>query len=74
MKTVLFLLLGFKLIDGFKFSSSQNSIFGQVQNFVSQRLMSHEALINVGTPMERPKIGNSIVDVVGGTPMVLFHI
>ncbi len=23
-----------------------------------------------GTPFERPKIGNSIVDVIGGTPMV----
>ena len=23
-----------------------------------------------GTPFERPKIGNSVVDVIGGTPMV----
>ncbi len=25
-----------------------------------------------GTPMERPKIGNSILDVIGATPMVKF--
>ena len=29
-----------------------------------------DPLIARGTPMERPKIGNSIVDVIGGTPIV----
>jgi cysteine synthase A len=29
-----------------------------------------ESVIAKGTPMEMPKIGNSIVDVIGGTPMI----
>jgi cysteine synthase A len=29
-----------------------------------------ESVVAKGTPMEMPKIGNSIVDVIGGTPMV----
>ena len=29
-----------------------------------------DPMISRGTPMERPKIGNSIVDVIGGTPMI----
>jgi cysteine synthase len=31
---------------------------------------SKDDLIASGTPFERPKIGNSIVDVIGGTPMI----
>ena len=29
-----------------------------------------ESMIAAGTPMQRPKIADSIVDLVGGTPMV----
>ena len=29
-----------------------------------------DPMMGRGTPMERPKIGNSIVDVIGGTPMI----
>ena len=31
---------------------------------------SGDPLLGRGTPFARPKIGNSIVDVIGGTPMV----
>jgi hypothetical protein len=32
---------------------------------------SSDDLIAAGTPFARPKIGDSIVDLIGGTPMVL---
>ena len=32
---------------------------------------SGDPLLGRGTPFARPKIGNSIVDVIGGTPMVI---
>jgi hypothetical protein len=31
-----------------------------------------ETTLATGTPFEKPKIGDSIVDVIGGTPMVFF--
>mmetsp|Transcript_105739 Transcript_105739/g.297368 ORF Transcript_105739/g.297368 Transcript_105739/m.297368 type:complete len:368 (+) Transcript_105739:29-1132(+) len=43
-----------------------------LQSKLTSRLLSSvdDAFIAQGTPFERPKIGNSIVDLIGGTPMV----
>lgn len=37
---------------------------------IEQMATVDDAFIAQGTPFERPKIGNSIVDLIGGTPMV----
>ena len=58
------------------FSALIGNVYG-LQNCITNKLcqkmtlgMIQESKMGKGTPMERPKIGNSIVDVIGGTPMV----
>jgi cysteine synthase A len=50
-----------------------SSSFGRLQSASRMQMAGYtdaEPMMGKGTPMERPKIGNSIVDTIGGTPMI----
>lgn len=54
-------------------SSSSINIITTASKHHHRRYVTLDRLSSVtaeGTPFERPKIGNSVVDVIGGTPMV----
>ena len=57
------LLNGFQLPGLFRSSTMARNIAAGMSGFELD-------VIAPGTPFERPKIGNSVVDLIGGTPMV----
>lgn len=68
---VLALLLQVLLLDvpvsAFRFAWTGKPI---VRDLSNTALNAKDNKIAAGTPFERPKIGDSIVDLIGGTPMV----
>jgi len=64
----LFVILASFVAGSFGFLSSRidtSSTFRKMAAF-----LDNEPIMGKGTPMARPKIGNSIVDVIGSTPMI----
>ena len=63
MKCVVLLLVLSCIHYGAAFFASQRSVGSSVR-------LSMSDVIAAGTPFEAPKIGSSIVDVIGRTPMI----
>lgn len=64
------LLLIFSVVAAFVQQYKASSVPGRGSLWIRGGAIKSDDVIAGGTPFERPKIANSIVDVIGGTPMI----